>query len=186
MREEYPFPDQQSSFRILRRDPVFAKIEEGDVQRVFDDAWQCGTDAATGFIRKYCSLTVFDMVDVFHSYGFTIQYFNYDYVVGHQRYFCEYTAKKKRISVYKKSVEMWAENNGFSYERGLNLILSHEFYHYLEATELGYTSRRYLVPMIILGKLRLGKTGVPALSEIAANAFANYCYNHFLCLRGEE
>ena len=67
-----------------------------------------------------------------------------------------------------------------------NLILSHEFYHYLEATELGYTSRRYLVPMIILGKLRLGKTGVPALSEIAANAFANYCYNHFLSLHGEE
>lgn len=175
----FPFPDKASSFEILTRDFVFRKIEKADVERVFDDAWRCGCEEARKFVRDHCTQCTVSMIEIFRSYGFVIRNYDYDYVVGHQRYFCEYTSRKNQISVYTKSVELWAKNNGFSYEAGLNLILAHEFYHYLEANEIGYTSRRYMVPMIRIGKIKIGKTGVPSLSEIAANAFANSCYKYF-------
>ena len=54
----------------------------------------------------------------------------------------------------------------------MNLILSHEYFHFLEVTELGLTSRDYTVPMVQIGPVRLGKTGLRALSEIGAHAFA--------------
>ena len=39
--------------------------------------------------------------------------------------------------------------------------------------KLGLTSRDYQVPMISIGPLRLGKTGIRALSEIGAHGFAH-------------
>ncbi len=54
-----------------------------------------------------------------------------------------------------------------------NLILSHEYYHFLEWNKLGLTSRDYQVPMISIGPLRLGRTGIRALSEIGAHGFAH-------------
>ena len=52
----------------------------------------------------------------------------------------------------------------------------HEFFHVLETTRLGLTSKEYLVPLFTLGPFRLGKTGIHALSEIAAHAFTNTYY----------
>ena len=40
------------------------------------------------------------------------------------------------------------------------------------------TSRRYQVPILKIGSLKIGRTGVPSLSEIGANAFANVCYRY--------
>ena len=57
-----------------------------------------------------------------------------------------------------------------------DLILCHEYFHHLEWHEIGMTSRRHLVPMIKIGGISMGKTGVPSLSEIAANAFAQECF----------
>ena len=48
-------------------------------------------------------------------------------------------------------------------ETAQNVILSHEYFHFLEWTKLGLTSREYQVPMLKLGPLKLGKTGVRAL-----------------------
>ncbi len=60
-----------------------------------------------------------------------------------------------------------------------NLILSHEYYHFLEWNKLGLTSRDYQVPMVSIGPLHLGKTGIRALSEIGAHGFA-HTYHHLL------
>jgi hypothetical protein len=58
-----------------------------------------------------------------------------------------------------------------------NLILSHEFFHFLECTGLGLTSRMYQVPMIVIGPLKIGRTGIRALSEIGAHGFARTYYD---------
>ena len=62
------------------------------------------------------------------------------------------------------------------YDMAVNLILSHEYYHYLEMNEIGLASRDYLVPMVQIGPLKLGKTGIRALSEVGAHAFARKYY----------
>ena len=52
----------------------------------------------------------------------------------------------------------------------------HEFFHVLETTRLGITSKEYTVPLFTIGPFKLGKTGIHALSEIAAHAFTNTYY----------
>lgn len=176
--DRFPFPDRDASFKILRNDPCFGKIRPEDVDKAFDEAWNCGVEEASRFVKKYGKKGSLSMFDVYPYLGFQVESFDKDYVMGGTRYFCEYTSKGNHISIYSKSVELWARSNGFTYEDGLNLILAHEFYHYLEAHEIGYTSKHYLVPMVKIGPVRIGKTGVPALSEVAANAFANGCYSY--------
>ena len=41
-------------------------------------------------------------------------------------------------------------------------------------------SRKFQVPILKIGKWKIGKTGIPSLSEIGANAFANKCFLQFM------
>lgn len=158
---KYPFPNKENSMQDLKNDYMFPKIAPEKVDEVFEDAWAVGLQAAKDFLREQ---------------GFRIQVKDIDYVLGDRRYFCEYFSRQKIIKIYRKSVELWCRENGYSYEDGCNLILCHEYFHHMEWHEIGMTSKRCLVPMVKIGCLRLGKTGVPALSEVAANAFAQECF----------
>lgn len=174
--KRFPYPDRDSSFTILENDPCYRKILPQDVQRVFSDAWELGTEQARRFAAQYrqkpCS-----MADILLNQGFQVAYEDTDCVIGNMRYFCEYSPGKHRVTVYRKSVKLWAENHGFTYETAMDIMLAHEYYHYLESTQIGWTSKRYLVPMMKLGPWQLGKTGIAALSEVGANAFANEYYS---------
>ena len=99
-----------------------------------------------------------------------------DYISGNQRYFSDYISGQSRIHLYLGAIRLWAQENGMTLETAQNVILSHEYFHFLEWTKLGLTSREYQVPMLELGPLKLGKTGVRALSEIGAHAFARTYY----------
>lgn len=48
--------------------------------------------------------------------------------------------------------------------------------NYLGWNELGFTSRGYQVPMLLIGRYKLGRTGIRALSEIGAHVFAHQSY----------
>ena len=168
----FPFPSKADSFKILERDPCFGKIPKGSVQTVFDDAWNVGVNEGNRFLED-SSLEHLDMTSVLENEGFSVITENKDYVIGTQRYFCEYLPKSKHVKVYRDSVNLWAEMQGLDYETAKNVILAHEYFHYLENTKIGWVSRHYMVPMLKIGRHSIGSTGVPALSEIAANAFAN-------------
>ena len=58
----------------------------------------------------------------------------------------------------------------------INLILSHEYFHFMEMNVIGQLSKSYEVPMLVIGKLKLGKTGIHALYEIGAHGFAHQYY----------
>ena len=47
-------------------------------------------------------------------------------------------------------------------------------------------SRRYQVPILKIGAWELGKTGIPALSEIGANAFAKTCWDYMESKKEKE
>lgn len=172
---KYPFPNKENSMQDLINDYVYPKIESDKVDEIFEDAWDTGLRAATDFLQKHGDAPM-RMQDFLKEQGFDVQVKDIDYVLGKRRYFCEYFSEQKLIKIYRKSMELWCQENGYTYEDGCNLILCHEYFHHLEWHEIGMTSRRHLVPMIKIGPIRLGKTGVPSLSEIAANAFAQKCF----------
>lgn len=179
----FPFPDKDSSFSILESDPCFAKIPGSEVNTVFEDAWELGIRQARCFADEF-PIRQQTMADILLSQGFQVAYEDTDCVIGNMRYFCEYSPGRQRVTVYQKSVALWADSHGFAYRQALDIILAHEYYHYLESTKIGWTSRRYLVPMVTLGPWHFGKTGIAALSEVGANAFANEYYS--ICIQSEE
>ena len=164
---------------ILKKDPCYGKIPENQVESVFEDAWQTGVEEARKFIAEYCLDAGFDMTAILQELGFRIIQQDMDYFMGNIRYFCEYFPEKNEILVYSKGIALWAESNQTEPEQGKNIILAHEFFHYLEAKYLGWISKRCLVPMLKIGNFTLGKTGIAALSEVAANAFANKYYEAY-------
>ena len=178
--KHFPFPNKENSMQELLQDYVFPKIESDRIEDIFEDAWAVGEAQAHKFLEEYQHEEKLNMLDIFQKNGITIRWKDMDYVVGKRRYFCEYLSGRNLLKIYTQSVALWCECNGFSYEEGLNVILCHEYFHYLEWHKIGMTSRRYQVPILKIGSLKLGQTGVPSLSEIAANAFASVCYKYLV------
>lgn len=176
----FPFPGKENSLEILKRDACYGKIPSEQVGDVFEDAWQTGVEEARKFISRFCRNAAFDMPRILEGLGFRIIRQDTDYVMGNIRYFCEYFPEKKQIRIYSRSIGLWAGANGLNQERAESIILAHEFFHYLESRELGWMSKRCLVPMLKIGRAEIGKTGIAALSEVAANAFANAYYAAYM------
>lgn len=176
----FPFPNKENSMQDLLKDYVFSKIEPERIDEIFEDAWAVGEEQAHLFLEEQPRGQKLNMLDILRRNGISIQYKDMDYVLGNHRYFCEYLSGRNLLKIYTQSVALWCESNGFSCDEGLNVILCHEYFHYLEWNKIGMTSRRYQVPILKLGPLKLGKTGVPSLSEIGANAFASVCYQYLV------
>lgn len=177
--KKFPFPDKESSMEILKKDPCFGKIPPEQVPIVFEDAWTTGTTEAQKFLSAHCQNSGFDMMEILTRLGFAITVQDVDYVMGNIRYFCEYFSEKNQIIVYSKGIDLWAASNELEHTEARNIILAHEYFHCLEARHLGWVSKRCLVPMLKIGSFTLGKTGIAALSEVAANAFANEYYGAY-------
>lgn len=166
----FPFPGRELADQELSYDLCYDKIPQAHRQEIVERAWQIGCEAAQKvFTQQGGSM---DFTTIVRNSGLTLVEKSTDCVVGSQRYFSDYISGRKTICLYTKSIQLWAEENGLRYDQAMNLILSHEYFHFLEVTQLGLTSRIYQVPMVRLGKLHLGKTGIRALSEIGAHAFA--------------
>jgi len=178
--KKFPFPDKENSMQDLLQDYVFPKIDPDKVNEIFEAAWRAGEEQAHLFLAEHQHGKTLIMLDILRENGITIQHKDMDYVLGNRRYFCEYLSGRNLLKIYTQSVSLWCESNGFSYEEGLNIILCHEYFHYLEWHKIGMTSRIYQVPILKIGPLKLGRTGVPSLSEIGANAFASVCYQYLV------
>jgi len=93
-------------------------------------------------------------------------------------HFSEYREKPPRITLYRPSM---AEANRLIQENHLEdllgfadvepMHLAHELYHHLEAKKLISGASRFRLESFRLGPLRF-RTGLPSLSEIAADRFA--------------
>lgn len=170
----FPFPGRELADKELTYDPCYGKIPEADRASIVEKAWQKGSDAAQMvFDREAGSM---DFHTIARNGGLKLTEVPKDYIVGKQRYFSDYISGQNQINLYSGSIQKWAEQNGLEYDVAVNLILSHEYYHYLEMNEIGLASRDYLVPMVVIGPIRLGKTGIRALSEVGAHAFVRKYY----------
>lgn len=166
----FPFPGKELADKELSYDPCYSKIPEEDRKRITENAWNKGAKAAEEAYTENNGST--DFFDICRRHGLKINEKNIDYIAGNQRYFSDYVSGKSEVNLYLKSVQMWADENKLSLHDAENMILSHEYFHFLEVTKIGMTSREYQVPMVIIGSVKIGKTGIRALSEIGAHAFA--------------
>ncbi|WP_334196103.1 hypothetical protein [Muricomes intestini] len=185
---EFPFPDKMTSIKILESDYVYPKIPKNDVQKIFDRVWSLGEQYGQELIKTTLIGEKWKMSDVLKDINIRIEESKVDNVVKNQRYFCEFFPKQNCLTIYKKSVQLWCHANGLEYDIGVETILSHEYFHYLEWKSGKLVSGMFTVPVIKIGKLRLGKTGIPSLSEVAANAFSKIYYEYIrqqmMCEKG--
>ncbi|MDR0639252.1 MAG: hypothetical protein LBG27_10220 [Spirochaetaceae bacterium] len=170
-----PFPGFDLAGKELSYDYCYGKIPPEDRSRIVKMAWDRGTAAAADIFKKYDGEG--DFFIIAGRSGLSCEEVDKDYVMGNFRYFSDYLSGRKRIRLYIRSIALWAEQNKLDELTARNLILSHEYYHFLECTVLGLTSRLYQVPMLIAGPLKIGRTGIRALSEIGAHAFAHTYHN---------
>lgn len=180
------FSGKSEAYKILEKDNCYKKINPDDIPGLIDNTWRIGVEAAREFIAEYPPNQPWDFELILRQKGMKINYEDRDYVSGGIRYLVDYQTKSKVVNVYIRSVKIWAEGNGYDYVLALNYVLMHEYFHYLEHTKLGYISKTYRVHMIKIFGQKIGATGVPALSEIAANAFAQTILAYVLENSGAE
>lgn len=172
---DFPFPGRELADKELTYDICYMKIPEEDRAAIVESAWQKGSRAAVEIFAEENGNM--DFVKIVKKSGLKLEEKDIDYVVSGQRYFSDYISGRKCINLYIRSIKKWAEQNNLTYKQAVNLILSHEYFHFLEVTRLGLTSREYQIPMLKIGKLKIGKTGIHALSEIGAHGFARTYYD---------
>ena len=173
-----PFPGPELAERELSYDFCYKKIAPEDRSRIVKLAWERGEAAAKESFAKFKGEEDFFLIA--EKSGLSIELVDKDNVVGNLRFFSDYLSGRKQISLYTRSIALWAKENDLEDETARNLIISHEYFHFLECNGLGLTSKLYLVPMLIIGPLKLGRTGIRALSEIGAHAFAHTYHNLLL------
>jgi len=165
-----PFPNRELADTELSYDYCYGKIPPEDRAEIVESAWNKGVEAAKVVYDRYQGSC--DFFHILKKSGLTCVKVDTDYVMGNRRYFSDYLTGRARVQLFMKSIALWAAENGIGVDEAANMILSHEYFHFLEHTEIGLTSREYQVPILIFGKLKLGRTGIRALSEIGAHAFA--------------
>jgi hypothetical protein len=166
----FPFPDRELAARELESDPCFGKVPVTDRGKAIDLAWGKGERAAHLILGRYGGEADFRAIAGWS--GLAIEREERDQVIAGRRYFSDYFTGERKIVLYLGSILLWSAQNALDESTAINLILGHEYYHFLETTEIGKTSELYKVPMIVLGRVTLGRTGIRALSEIGAHAFA--------------
>lgn len=92
----------------------------------------------------------------------------------------QYTAEKSEITIFKQSVydllqsinQMLLPADRFSYEKAIGMHIAHEFFHYIELSEIGPTHES--VPSVDILKLfgRKRSAHIKRCDEIAAHAFS--------------
>jgi hypothetical protein len=174
----FPFPNKTGSREELERDILYKKIPDADKDMICDTAWSTGVKAAEDIYRLFPDKSISEIIK---ESGLKTEKVNKDNVSGNIRFFSEYFSGPNKIVLYATSIRLWAKHNNMSENEAERLILSHEYFHFLECNKIGLVSRQYLVPTLRIGRLTLVKSGVRALSEIGAHGFSRRFYE----LKGE-
>ena len=170
--DAFPFPSRELAREELEQDIIYNKLvlAGADIDAIVERAWQTGAEAARVLYTEMEGQA--DFQKIADKKGLSVIREHKDNVQAGRRYFSEYYTGKKKLTLYTGSIALWAKKNNMTVQQAENLVLAHEFFHYLENTSLGRTSKQATVPMLTIFGIPLGKTGVRALSEIGAHAFA--------------
>lgn len=166
--KNFPFPDRVSSREELKRDILYRRIPAEERTAICDTAWDIGVRTAKTILKKSKN----DIRGIIASHKLDIKWEDTDKVVGNIRFFGEYLVNKNLIVMYTQSIAKWAKENGISNRQAQDLILAHEFFHFLEVSKIGSVSDQYSIPVLKIGSRVLLYGSIKALSEIGAHGFS--------------
>ncbi len=165
----FPFPDKDLALRELEADPASGLLSAEEKAELAEKAWEYGCSTARSLLDGTEAGSIRNLLVDRNVQVLTKEQ---DYVYGGRRYFSIYETGRNRITLYAGSLRLWAKENEISYSEATDMILCHEFFHYLEANEIGYASKLVSLPILKIGRFSFGTKGIRALSEIGAHAFA--------------
>jgi hypothetical protein len=158
----------------LTRDIQYRKIPKQDINAISDLAWNTGVQAAEAMFQQHGLPN--NIFQIAKKEGLIVERCAKDHVVGKVRFFSEYYSRENKIILYTTSIQKWARYNGISYPEAEELIMAHEYFHYLEMNKIGLTSKQYQVPTVKIGNWVIFKSGLLSLSEIGAHGFSRTYY----------
>jgi hypothetical protein len=158
----------------LREDPFFHRLPPEMQPEAVDFGLNAGAAAAETAVERYGR----EPVSMAAALRISIIRSDDSAQAGPMVHFSEYREKPPEITLYRRSM---AEANRLIREHDLEgllgfadvepIHLAHELYHHLEAKKLIPGASRFRLETFRLGPLRF-RTGLPSLSEIAADRFA--------------
>jgi len=159
---------------LLAQDALFPRIPERARSALVDAALDDGRARAEAIARELGT----DPWIIAGRLGVSIAHSDADASFGSVIVFAEYSAAPPRIALYRNAIELMNQRLAHPLLRGLEagdcarIILAHELYHHLaHAGAQATLSRRYRVTQFQIGRWRWS-SGIAALEEIAAGAFA--------------
>jgi hypothetical protein len=166
--------EERFAHLTLQEDPFFHRLRPEMRREAVDFGLAAGREAADQAVERYGrepeAMAAALRISVVRSEGLP--------QAGPMVHFSEYREKPPRITLYRRSM---GEANLLIQEDHLEdllgfadvepMHLAHELYHHLEAKKLISGASRFRLESLRLGPLRF-RTGLPSLSEIAADRFA--------------
>jgi len=166
--------ERRCAHLMLREDPLFGRLAQGSDEEAIGVALNAGQQAADRIIAQH-GRSPDRIVSALHV---NVTWSDAFLQTGKAVLFSEYGDRPPSITLYRRSIH---EANDLIREHGLSdllgmsdiapMHLTHEVYHHLEMKKLTEGTRGYRIETLGLGPIRL-RTGLPSLSEIAANRFA--------------
>ena len=166
--------ERRCAHLTLRHDPFFGRLPQGSEEVAIGVALSAGQQAADRIVAQH-GQSPDRIVSALHV---KVTWSDTYLQTGKAVLFSEYGGRPPSITLYRRSIN---EANDLIREHGLSDLLglgditpvhlTHEVYHHLEMRKLTEGTRDYRIETLSLGPIRL-RTGLPSLSEIAANRFA--------------
>lgn len=171
-------PDHIRNMMILKSDPLYDKLNEEEQESAIEKARQLGIEASQWILENYRNK---DSYEVLKELKVPIIYEH----VPYSKFipYSIYRPKNKTITLYVNVVnnaveQLYPYTNIETHkellEKVTNVILFHELFHHLEQIKFGSASKLMKTTTIDFGIFHL-KSGIKALSEIAAHTFSIEC-----------
>lgn len=161
---------------MLRADPHAWRLDRATQLAAVADALADGIEAARTLRAPFAGLSP---EQIARELGLPVETTDSDPMVGTIWRFAEYRPRPPRIVLYRRGLDPL--ERGFTGDRAASLLgqatprdvfIAHELYHHIEATRSEpQITRRYRPTLFQIGNWHW-RTGIAALAEIAAGAFA--------------
>jgi hypothetical protein len=178
--EKLPFaealaaPPQVLGLAMLQADPHAFRLDLTSQSAAVGDALADGAAVAADLRARFPDLTP---QEIACELRVAVEVTNDDPMVGSLWRFAEYRSRPPRIVIYSRGLdplERISDDLAALLGKAMprDVFVAHELYHHAEAIRLEPPiSRRYQATLIRIGKWRW-RTGIAALAEVAAGAFA--------------
>jgi hypothetical protein len=161
---------------MLKADPHAWRLDRSTQLAAVSDALADGIAAADDLRTRFTDLSPDQIV---HELGLRVETVDDDPMVASIWRFAEYWPRPPRIVLYSQALGLLERGLGGSGAAQLlgratprNVFIAHELYHHIEATRSDVPiARRYQASLFRIGNWHW-RTGIGALAEIAAGAFA--------------